>query len=241
MQEKGLMDQIHELTFQQSTLSAQKQTSRQTIRSLNSKIEDLQNPLDSLSIDEADLTSIRSSMQNTSSSLQILEEEFTNKSWDQKISSLEQQVFSVDEELKSIQTELTSSSAQSEFRAKIDVLKADLNKKTQARRVLISSNAERFRELVGVELTATTADSQINVLLRRKADDLEEAERMLDGTAKEITQYEAKLFTIKEQLKNKQKERNEAYAKVMAVCEASIDDFPAVANEKEEDVTKLKL
>ena len=84
-------------------------------------------------------------------------------------------------------------------------------------------------------------DSQINVLLRRKADDLEDAERVLEGTAKEITQYEAKLTTSKEQLRDKRKEKNEAYSKVMEICEVEIDEFPDIVKRLEEEVGSMKL
>lgn len=210
-------------------------------RTINSKIEDLQNSLDSLSVDEADLAAIRITMQNTTTALQTAELESAKKSWDQRLTSIDQEVYTVDEELRTIQSELASASAQNESRAKVDVLKSDLNRKCQSRQVLISYNAQQFKSLVGTDLTDTTQDSQINTLLRRKADDLEEAERMFEGAQKEVTQYEAKLATIKEQLKEKQKERNRAHSKVMAVCDSSIDDFPAIAKEKEEDVVRLKL
>ena len=236
-----MTDQIHDLTLQQSTLSAQRQTSRQLIRTLDSKISDLQNSLDSLSIDEADIAILKTQMQETSTALDAAQDEFTQKSWDSKISSIEIQISTIEEELRSVQTELTSTSAQSEFRAKIDVLKADLAKKTQARSHAISSHAERFKNLVGAELTATTADSQINVLFRRKADDLEDAERVSEGAAKEITQFEAKLTTSKEQLRDKRKEKNEAYSKVMEICEVEIDEFPDIVKRLEEEVGSMKL
>ena len=180
-------------------------------------------------------------MQETTTALQSAQEEFTQKSWDNKISTVEIQISAIDEELRSVQTELTSTSAQSENRAKIDVLKSDLTKKSQAQNLLISSHTEKFKILVGVDLTSTTIDSQINVLLRRKTDDLEEAERELDGKTKEITQFEAKLTTCKEQLRDKRKEKNEAHAKVMELCESDINEFPDVVKRLEAEVETLKM
>lgn len=180
-------------------------------------------------------------MQETSTTLQSAQEEFAQNSWDTKISSLEIQISTGDEELRTIQTELTSNSAQSENRAKIDVLKSDLAKKSQAQNLVISSQAEQFKKLVGAELTSKTIDSQINVLLRRKTDDLEESERDLDGKTKEITQYEAKLTTCKEQLRDKRKEKNEAYNKVMEICESDIAEFPDVLKRLEDEVGTAKM
>jgi chromosome segregation ATPase len=184
---------------------------------------------------------LKSQMAETSTALSSAQEDFTQKSWDTKISSLEIQISAVDEELRSIQKELTSTSAQSENRVKIDVLRHDSTKKIQAQELIVSSHAEKFKQLVGVELTSTTMDSQINVLLRRKTDDLEEAERELDGKTKEITQYEAKLTTCKEQLRDKRKEKNEAYSRVMEVSESDIDEFPDVVKRLEEEVGTAKM
>jgi chromosome segregation ATPase len=231
-----LTDQLQGLNVQQSTLNAQKQTARQTMRTLERKINDLQSSLESLSVDEADLTILKSQMQDSNTALQTAQEEFTRMAWDTKISEFEMKISRVDEELKAVQTELTSTSAQGEFRAKIDVLKADLTKKTNAQRVIISANAERFKELIGTELTPAAVDSQINVFIRRKTEDFEEAERVLEGTTKEITQLEAKLNTCKEQLRDKRKERTQAHSKVMEVCDDTIDDFPRLLQDWEGNV-----
>ena len=242
-QERALLDQINDLNLQQSSLSAKRQSARQTIRTFESKIADLQNSLDSLSVDEADLAVLKTSMEETTSALQTAQDEFAQKAWDTKLANLDVQISTVEEGLKAVQTELTSASAQNEFRAKLDVLRNDLSKKTQSRSILISSHAERFKKLVGIDLTDASQESQINVLLRRKADDLEEAERLLEGTAKEITQLEAKLNACKEQLRDKRKERNEAYAKVMGAAEDlnTIDEFPKVTKSCEDQVANVRL
>jgi chromosome segregation ATPase len=230
-----LTDRLQELKVQKSTLDAQKQTSRQTMRTLERKINDLQGSLDSLSVDEADLTILKSQMQDTTNALQTAQGQFAKMAWDTKISEIEMKISRVDDELKDVQTELTSTSAQGEFRAKIDVLKADLAKRTQAQKLVISANAERFKKLVHSELTPESADSQINVLIRRKTEDLEEAERVLDGTTREISQLEAKLNTCKEQLRDKRREKNQAHSKVMGFCD-EITEFPGLLEGFEADV-----
>jgi len=235
-----LTDQLHSLSVQQSTLSAQKQSARQSVRTIERKIADLQNSLDSLSVEEEDLAILKTSMRETTSALQSAQDEFTQKAWDQRISEIELKISQIDEDIKTVQIELTSTSAQSEFRAKLGVLNADLSKKIQARNLVISSNEDRFKDLMGQPLHVGTVDSQINVIYRRKQEDLEEAERILDGTAKETTQYEAKLNTCKEQLRDKKREKNEAYAKVMEICEDKIDDFPDILKSYEDTVSEIK-
>jgi chromosome segregation ATPase len=225
---------------QQSTLSAQKQSARQSIRTIERKIADLQNNLDSLCVDGADIAVLKQSMQETSTALQAAQDEFTQKAWDQKSTDLDLSIAKIEEEIKNVQMELTATSAQGEFRAKIDVLRGDLSKKSQARNVTISSTASKYKDLVGQELSATSTDSQINVLCRRRQEDLEEAERLLDGTSKEITQYEAKLNTCKEQLRDKKKEKNTAHAKVMNICQDKIEEFPDILQGYEDQVFDLK-
>ena len=209
---------------------------------LDAKISDLQNSIDSSPFDDADLAVMKSTLQETQSALQTAQDEFTQKSWDTKISSLEAQISQYEEELRSIQTELTSTSAQSEFRVKVDVLKTDLTKKTQARNVLINSNAERFRELLGFELTSAAQESQINVLVRRKNEDMEEAEQALDCIKKEALQNEAKSNTCKEQIRDKRKEKNHIYSKIMDTYEIDrIDEFPDVVKQFEESVADFRV
>ena len=235
-----MTDQLHNLSLQQSTLSQQKETARQTIRTLDRKIQDLQNSLDSISIGDDDLAILKSSIQETVTTISTAQDEFTQKSWDTQISDIEIKISRVDEDIKSIQTELTNTSAQSEFRAKIDVLKNDAAKKSQAQKTLIAANAQKFKAVVGTDLSASTLDSQINVLLRRKTEDLEEAERVADGIAREITQLEAKQNTCKEQLRDKRKEKNEAHAKLIPEVEQEIDEFPGLIKSWEENVLQLR-
>jgi hypothetical protein len=235
-----LTDQLHDLQLQQSTLSAAKQTARQTTRTLDRKSHDLQTSLDSISIDEEDLTILKRQIADTTTSLSTAQEEFTHKSHDTQISHIEVKISTVDEDIKTIQTELTSTSAQSEFRAKIDVLKTDLAKKSQSQKTLMAANAERFKGLVWVELTSASVDSQINVLLRGKQEDLEEAERFADNLAREITQFDAKQTNTKELLRDKRKEKNEAYGKVMRELEEKIEDFPREVKVWEKEVVDFR-
>jgi DNA repair exonuclease SbcCD ATPase subunit len=192
-------------------------------------------------VDESDLTILKSQMQETVTALETAQAEFVTKSWDTQISAVELEIARIEEELKQIQTELTSTSAQSEFRAKIDVLKNDMAKKQQAQKMLISANAERFQKLMGQQLTLSVNDSQINTIIRRRTDDLEEAERIHEGSAKEISQFEAKLNTCKEQLRDKRKEKNAATAKVMEVCEDDISEFPDLITNFEKTVADNKV
>jgi hypothetical protein len=240
IQEKGLTDQLHNLQLQQSTLSAAKQTARQTTRTLDRKSHDLQTSLDSISIDEDDLAILKTQIIDTTTSLTTAQEDFATKAHDTQISDIEIRISTVDKDINAIQTELTSSSAQSEFRAKIDVLKGDLSKKKQSQKTLIAANADRFKNLVGTELTPATVDSQINVLLRRKQEDLEEAERISDNLAREITQFDAKQTNTKELLRDKRKEKNEAYGKVMVELEDKIEDFPRDVDLWEVEVANFK-
>lgn len=235
-----MTDQLHDLQLEQSTLSQQKQLARQTVRTLDRKITDLQNSLDSITVDEQELPLLKTSIQDINTSLAACQEEYTQKSYDTQISNLEMQISRVDEDIKTIQTELTSTSSQSEFRVKIDVLKTDLTKKTQIQKTLITTHAERFQNIVGTNLTPATVDSQINVLLRRKTEELEDAERISEGLAREITQWDAKQITCKEQLRDKRKEKNEAYSKVMAEVEDKVEDFPRDIQLWEDEVVKIR-
>jgi hypothetical protein len=235
-----LTDQLHDLQLEQSTLSQQKQLARQTVRTLDRKNTDLQNSLDSITVDKDELSLNKTTIQEIEASLAACQDEYTQKSYDTQISNLEIQISRVDEDIKTIQTELTSTSAQSEFRVKIDVLKTDHAKKTQVQKTLIATHAERFKSLVGTDLTPTTVDSQINVLLRRKTEDLEDAERFSEGLAREITQWDAKQITCKEQLRDKRKEKNEAYSKVMAQVEDKVEDFPREVQLWEDEVVKIR-
>jgi hypothetical protein len=236
-----LAAQVQDLQGQQSTFTAQKRTNRSTIHTLESKISDLTHSIDALASDESELTLLKDTKQSTSNALQTAQGEFTEKSWDTQLASIEVQISTVDEQIKMVQMELTSTSAQSEFRAKLDVLKSDLAKKSQSRNMLVSSHAERFKKHVGNELKTSTGDSQINVPLRRKTDDLTEAQGFLSGTEKQISQYEAKLVAAKESLRDKRKEKKQAHLKVMNATEEDINSFPDVVKNLEDSLAQCNL
>ena len=213
---------------------------RTTLRTLDRKVSDLQSSLDSLSIDETDVTRLKSSLTDATSALKTAESDHEIKAWDTQTSSLEAQISQVEETLREIQTELTTSSAQSELRAKVDVLKAELKKKQQGQTSVLSEHGSRYKALVGTELTATSGLLQINVQMRRKQEDLEEAERAAEGATKETSLLEAKVNNIKEQLKDKRHEKNDAAAKILVHSPDGVDEFPAVLEELENGVSGIK-
>ena len=181
-------------------------------------------------------------MQETSTALTTAQSEVAAKNWDQNTSALEAQISTCEEAINEVQRELSSTSAQSDMRAKIDVLHADITKKAQARTVLIQTHSAKFRKHVEADLGPGTLDSQLNVVLRRRQDELEDAEKLLEGTTKEITGLEAKLTAAKEQLKEKRREKNQAYDTIMGKAEVDdIDSFPNLVKEYEINVEDLKL
>jgi len=209
---------------------------------LELKISDLQIQLDVLSVDEVDLAALKAQVEETSAALTTAQNEFARKNWDQAILALEVQISTCEEEINAVQRELSSTSVQSDLRAKIDVLRSDITRKTQARTAQIRSQTAKFRKYVDADLQENSADSQVNVMLRRRQDELEEAEKLLEGTTREITGLEAKLTAAKEQFKEKRKERDVAYAKVMATdSDAEIDEFPKTVKAFEDAVADNKL
>jgi chromosome segregation ATPase len=209
---------------------------------LELKISDLQAQLDSLSLDESDLATLKVQVEETSTTLTASQTEFAAKNWDQTISTLEVQISTCEEEINAVQRELTSTSAQSDLRAKIDVLRGDITKKTQARTALIHTHAAKFKKHFEAELGENTVDSQISVLLRRRQDELEDAEKLLEGTTKEITGLEAKLTAAREQLKEKRKEKSRSYETLMdeAQLDDGIDSFPNLVKKFEDAVATSK-
>ena len=207
------------------------------------KISDLQAQLDSLSLNESDLAALKAQVEETSTTLTTAQSEFAAKNWDHTISTLEVQISRCEEEINAVQRELTSTSAQSDLRAKIDVLRGDVTKKTQARTALIQTHAAKFKKHFETELGENTVDSQINVLLRRRQDELEDAEKLLEGTTKEITGLEAKLTAAREQLKEKRKEKSRSYETLMdeAQLDDGIDSFPNLVKKFEDAVANSKL
>lgn len=152
------------------------------------------------------------------------------------------QISTCEEEINVVQRELSSTSALSDLRAKIDVLRGDITRKTQARTAHINTHAARFRKHFEGELNDKTVESQVNVLLRRRQEELEEAEKILEGTTREITGLEAKLTAAKEQLKEKRKEKTRSYETVIEEFDPDeIDSFPNLVKQYENNVANLKL
>jgi DNA repair protein RAD50 len=140
----------------------------------------------------------------------------------------------VEGELRTIQTELTSASAQSDARAKLDVLRSEISKKEAQREQLISSHGAKFGVLTGQHLDAETDDSVLNKLIRRKNDDVEESARTESAAQSDLTTFEAKIATARDQLKERRRERNEAQKAVMDVSEVGIEGFLGLMSENEE-------
>lgn len=135
---------------------------------------------------------------------------------------------------------MTSASAQSDARAKLDVLRSDITKKEAQREQLISSHGAKFGILTGQHLDPETDDSILNKLIRRKNDDVEESARTESAAQSDLTTFEAKIASARDQLKERRRERNEAQKAVMDVSEVGIEGFPALMAELEESMVDVR-
>ena len=240
IQENGLTDQLHALTLQQQTHTATRQTSTRALRQLESKLQDLNANLDTLSTTESDVAQLKAAFAQTTSALETAQHEFDAANYDAQVAALEGQIAAVETELRGIQTELTTSSARSDLRAKLDVLRGDITKKESARTALVNAHAEKFHVVTGQHLDPSTNDSVLSHLIRRKQDDVDEATNRSQLATADRTAIEAKILAAKDTLKEKRHEKNEATKKLMDVSDEGVEGFPGLLADLEENVMGMR-
>ena len=135
---------------------------------------------------------------------------------------------------------MTTSSAQGDLRAKLDVLRGDVAKKESARTALVNVHSEKFHVVTGQHLDPSTDDSVLSHLIRRKQDDLEEATNRSQLAIAERTAIEAKILAAKDTLKEKRREKIEAAKTLMDVSDEGVEGFPGLLENLEENVIGMR-
>ncbi|BFZ64098.1 DNA repair protein rad50 [Saitoella coloradoensis] len=219
----------------QSSAEQAKNSAKNQIRSLENVASDFVRQLEDMRVDEGDVAMLESTRKDAEAAYQAAKDDVERTNWDVKIEEKQREARKVEEKIDRVNKELSKGHAQSSLRAKLELAKNDAAKKREGLTTIIAANSKRFKELVGRDLNQRTVEVEIREVLGQKNNDLEDAERLFDGSSKELSQVETKLSIAKHQLKAKKLERTDAEKAVLQVCN-SVEDLPTEIQQTEKAV-----
>lgn len=200
------------------------------------KVATLQRSLDGFEVDEGGLALLQSNMVDLEKRLHAVRKEGENTDWDSKSKQKTAEIQELEKRVDGYNEELANANQQSDSHVRLGILKDYLLRRREAMETLRKANAEKFKNVTGIELSIDTMDSVVREALGKKQDLFGEAEDKLESATRQCSQTETRLHLSRETLKSRQVLADTCKSRLLAVVE-SVDHYKS---ELEAYETELK-
>lgn len=113
-----------------------------------------------------ELTTLQEDIDEKTTRIEIIKAEIKDAKYESKIQEASNKIRALEETRESLNQELKNLSLQSDARAKLDLIRADLKKKTQDVKDIVEVNNSKFRKLVGLDIRVENMERDVERTLR---------------------------------------------------------------------------
>lgn len=108
-----------------------------------------------------ELSTLQSEMKDKFVRIEKIKDEIKEAKYDTKIQDVTNKMRGLEEQRELLNTELKNLSLQADARAKLDIKRDDLKKKSQSMNDIIEINNPKFRTLVGLDIRLATVEKDV--------------------------------------------------------------------------------
>ncbi|KAF3916036.1 hypothetical protein ABW21_db0200548 [Orbilia brochopaga] len=232
-------NELNSLREKHRSLEQTKQFASTEVGRLHDELRTLQKGLDRLQVDEGRITKLEIVVNDVSSKLGEMNDQYTQQQWDHRIQAKDAEIREVEASISRETKELTKGTAEADSKAKLSILQKEVETKKSAQESLILANTDKFDRLLG-KWDLTTLDDDFHDILEQREEDVAKATRLLDSSNSELTQAESQLKTQRDTLKRKNQEFERASSAVAKVMQkntfAECANYLTTVREWEEDM-----
>ena len=113
-----------------------------------------------------ELSSLQTDMEEKATRIEGIKAEIKNANYEAKILETTNRIRALEDQRESLNQELKNLSLQADARAKLDLQRADLKKKTQDQKDIVDINSAKFRKLIGLDIVVENMGQEVNRVLR---------------------------------------------------------------------------
>ena len=129
-------------------------------------IEESESTLDKGRLLPRELSAAQSELQDKASRIEKIRDEIKDTKYDIRIQDISNRMKELEEQREVLNTDLKNLSLQADARAKLDIKRTDLKKKTQNLEDIIELNNSQFRKLVGLDIRLDTVETDIERVIK---------------------------------------------------------------------------
>lgn len=108
-----------------------------------------------------ELSTLQADMQEKAGRIEHIRTEIKNVMYEAKIQEASNKIRALEEQREGLNQELKNLSLQSDARAKLDLIRADLKKKTQDVKDIVEINNAKFRKLIGLDIRVDNMERDV--------------------------------------------------------------------------------
>ncbi|OCB89866.1 hypothetical protein A7U60_g2895 [Sanghuangporus baumii] len=230
-------DKQAELHTEHRLLEQQKSSMQKQIATLQKSIAASESTISLGQTLPRELSTLQADMEEKAARIESVKLEIKNATYESKIQEITNKIRALEEQREDLNQELKNLSLQADARAKLDLQRADLKKKTQDLKDIVDINSAKFRKLVGLDIRLEDMERNVDRTLSEKEKEADEAEKAFNDANANYRHLDSTVTNIMNQLKQKRSEFKaldkklldelEGHASVRAAlkeAEAELDD-----------------
>ncbi|GAB7354017.1 hypothetical protein MBLNU459_g4606t1 [Dothideomycetes sp. NU459] len=227
---------LNSINEQKSAQNQKKESARASIAANDRRIGNFQSELDRIEVDEGGKAMLESSIGNTEDKLRAAKSDYETKDWDKQVEQTDADLRALDDQKERLDTELVQATRQAGDSARLDFLRKEVKDRELSRDKMVSIHGDKIGKIVGDGWQPSSLERDFQNSLDESSRLLAEAERLRDGTNREVDQLKFRLNSYTSELKGKKQE--------LASCDKAIRDtigegdpseYPSILESIEED------
>lgn len=207
---------LNSINEQKSALNQKKEGARASIAANDRRISSFQSELDRIEVDEGGKAMLELSIEDTEAKLKAAKSDLETKDWDKQVEQTDASLRALDDQKEKLDTELVQATRQAGDSARLDFLHKEVKDREVSRDKMVSIHGDKISKIVGNGWQPPSLEREFQVSLDESSRNLAEAERLRDGTNRELDQVKYRLNNYTSDLKTKKKE--------LTSCEKTICD-----------------
>lgn len=192
--------------------------------------------MDVIDVDEGQLAICTALLDDSIKKLDLARQDFEGARYDDRQKELNIKLREVEENEQQVTQELTRSTKQADTRAKLAVLKKDLDSRQTALESLVAANTAKFNSILGEGWTTESLEKTLTAVIDERDEELQEAVVLKGVSDAEFSRIDVTFSHSSQTIKRKKQELEASRAKVEAAVkqlEWEVDETSELPDQSE--------
>jgi DNA repair protein RAD50 len=222
---------LNEINEQKSAMNSRKDNAKQTISTYDRKVEGFRNNLNNINVDEGAIATLRSQESETDARLASAKADRQDSDINSTIEDFEQQLHKLDEHKEKLDAELADATRHAGDSAQLDFVRKELKARQESLETMKAAHGAKIAALVGDEWTPSNVESDFDRVVKQRSENVNDAEKQLEGSNRELSQLNFKFKTCTDDLQKKHEGLKATQVAIRNVADCEPEEYPSVMDQ----------